>query len=481
MPRIRPVYLVLLVFLSAAVAAHLLGLGEVLSFQTVRDHRDALLAHVDARPIVAAAIFFTVYASIVALSLPAATVLSLLGGFLFGRWAGTALIVGAATCGAVAIFWIASTSLGESLRRKAGPLYHRVARNLQENAFGYLLFLRLVPLFPFFLVNIVPAMFGVRTRTFAITTLLGIMPGSFVYANLGGELASISDPADLISAQTLLAFSLLGLMALLPTIYTQLKRPGRQASAMIVLLAAAIGGAGAVVPTFAVAGPYDKFVETYDSLLGAHVATARRNGIIYHGVDYRAWASDPRHVEARQILLSSDPATGPAGNDRLAYWINAYNFLTIDLIVGSGEQRSIKNLGNLIQTAWQRHKWAIAGREYSLDDIEHGIIRPMGDARIHFAINCAAISCPDLRTEAYRGDRLDEQLDDQVAATLANPSKGLRRETAGVVEVSKVMDWFSEDFSQGDLRVWLTREAGVRLPPDVEIRFLGYDWTLNSR
>ncbi len=123
MPRVRPIYLVLFIFLSAVIAAHFLGFGKMLSFQTVSDHRDTLLAHVEARPVLAAMIFFAVYASVVALSLPAATVLSLLGGFLFGRWVGTMLIVSAATCGAVAIFWIASSSLGESLRQQAGPLY----------------------------------------------------------------------------------------------------------------------------------------------------------------------------------------------------------------------------------------------------------------------------------------------------------------------------------------------------------------------
>ena len=154
-----------------------------------------------------------------ALSLPAATIVSLLGGFLFGRWLGTVLIVSSATLGATAIFGVAKSSFGASLRDRVGPLYHQIAGNMQANAVAYLLFMRLVPVFPFFLANILPALFHVKTRTLAVTTLIGIIPGTFVYANLGRELGTISSLWDLMSMQVLLAFCLLGALALLPAVY----------------------------------------------------------------------------------------------------------------------------------------------------------------------------------------------------------------------------------------------------------------------
>ncbi|MGF7161837.1 putative membrane protein YdjX (TVP38/TMEM64 family) [Rhodoligotrophos appendicifer] len=221
MKKLKLSYLLILLLLLAAMAAHLSGVAAWLDIKWIAAHRDELLNWVEARPIASGALFIVFYAAVVALSLPAATVLTLLGGFLFGRWIGTALVVVGATLGAVAIFSIAKTSFGEGLRSKAGPLYQKVAANMQENAFGYLLFMRLVPVFPFFLVNIVPAMFSIETGTFALATFIGIIPGSFVYANLGGELSTITDPGDLISAKTLIAFSLLGVMALVPTLYRQ--------------------------------------------------------------------------------------------------------------------------------------------------------------------------------------------------------------------------------------------------------------------
>lgn len=215
----RPGYLLVVLLVSAGVSAHYYGFVDQLSLETLSANRDQLLAWVVANPLLSAVVFVAVYAGVVALSLPVATIVSLLGGFLFGRWLGTALIVSAATLGATAIFCVAKSSFGASLRDRAGPLYHKIAVNMQANAFAYLLFMRLVPVFPFFLVNILPALFHVKTRTFAITTLIGIIPGTFVYANLGRELGTISSLTDLMSMQVLLAFCLLGALALLPVVY----------------------------------------------------------------------------------------------------------------------------------------------------------------------------------------------------------------------------------------------------------------------
>ena len=141
-----------------------------------------------------------------------------------------------------------------------------------------------------------------------------------------------------------------------------------------------------------------------------------------------------------------------------------------------GERESIRNLGGLFSRPWTKFDWPVASLSYTLDFIEHNILRSLGDPRIHFAVNCASVSCPDLRTEPYRAVELDMQLDDQVRATLGNSSKGLRRDNSKIY-ASKIFDWFPEDFDGGDVKSWLREnaDAGERF----SLRYLRYDWSLN--
>lgn len=217
-------WIIVSVLVAAAILAHLSGVTDLLSLESVKERRKDLLALVAAHPVVAPIAFVFAYVLIVSLSLPVAVVATLLGGFLFGPVLGTLLVVVAGTTGATVVFLVARTAFGEGLRRKAGPLYERVAAGMRENAFEYLLFLRIVPLFPFFLVNILPALFEVRPRTFVLATLVGIIPGTFVYANLGRELGTIANLGDLFSMKMFLAFLLLGVVALIPAGYRAWKR-----------------------------------------------------------------------------------------------------------------------------------------------------------------------------------------------------------------------------------------------------------------
>lgn len=203
--------------------AWLLGITDYINLETIKSHRGDLLDLVQSHRLLSIAGFTAVYILAVALSLPIATLLTLVGGFLFGRWAGTLMIVIAATCGASLLFLAARSAIGTALREKAGPLYTKVESNMRQNAVGYMLFMRLVPLFPFFLVNIVPAMFNVRLVPYVVTTFVGIIPGTFIYANVGRELGTINTLGELASPQILIAFSLLGVFALLPTLYKQFK------------------------------------------------------------------------------------------------------------------------------------------------------------------------------------------------------------------------------------------------------------------
>lgn len=444
--------------------AWLTGLHEQISLASFHAHKAELIRYVSENALLAALAFMGLYVAAVALSLPIATLLTLTGGFFFGKWLGTVYVVSGATIGASIIFLVAKTSLGETLRSKAGGIYQKIEKNMKENAFSYLLFLRLVPVFPFFLVNIVPALFNVPLRVFVLTTFLGIIPGSFVFVNLGQTLGEIKTLNDLVSGQTLVSFGLLGLLALLPTLYKQFKARKKSLTALAALLF--------LLPQAAQAGrDYDHFLNLYDGLLKSHVHPAEKDGIAYNGVDYAAWRNDIHHRQALTHLLAAPPENSKA------YWINAYNFLTIDLIIKTGETKSIKNLGSLVQSPWKKHSWEIGGAAYTLDQIEHDILRPMGDARIHFAINCASVSCPDLRIESYRAGKLDMQLNQQVTAALANEGKGVRL-NGEIVYASRIFDWFSRDFKNGDVKGWLSDHLQLKSP--FRIEYMDYDWSLNS-
>ena len=222
------------------------------------------------------------------------------------------------------------------------------------------------------------------------------------------------------------------------------------------------------------------YTDQLDGLLASHVQAVNIDDIKYNGVNYDAWNNDPRHAEVLKSILETDPATLKTRDEQLAFWINAYNVLTIDLITKENESESIKNLGGFFSSPWKKFEWTIAGKSYTLDEIEHEIIRPMGEARIHFAINCAAKSCPDLRSESYRADKLESQLEEQTRLTFENQSKGLKFDD-NQVTLTKVMDWFKEDFNDGDLRMWLKNYFPNKINDQTSIRFFDYDWSLNKQ
>jgi uncharacterized membrane protein YdjX (TVP38/TMEM64 family) len=158
------------------------------------------------------------------LCVPAGTVFGLLAGYLFGIWIGAAAVVFSSTLGGTILFLLAKTSFGALLRRKMGGFYDKIAGNMRENAVSYMLFMRLVPVFPYVVVNILPALFNIPLRLFLATSVIGMLPGVFVLVNLGRALAEIRGPSDLFSPGLLLAFTLLGLLALTPALYRKLAR-----------------------------------------------------------------------------------------------------------------------------------------------------------------------------------------------------------------------------------------------------------------
>ena len=177
----------------AALAAAVLAMGwhRELSLENLVRYRTELDGFIATHGAAALAFFVAVYIAVVTLSIPGAVFLTMTGGFLFGTIAGGAASIVASSVGAVLIFLIARTAFGEHLARRAGPLAARLAEEFREDAFSYLLFLRLVPAFPFFIVNLVAALAGVRLAPFVAATVLGVIPAAFAFASVGAGLDSV--------------------------------------------------------------------------------------------------------------------------------------------------------------------------------------------------------------------------------------------------------------------------------------------------
>jgi len=220
----------LILLVTAWIVFMLAGGYHYLTFSALARNRDWLCGLVQQWGILAALVFIAVYATLVALSVPGAAILTLAGGFLFGTWIGGLCAIIGATLGATAIFLAARAGLG-GLAQRAGRFVGKLDAGFRANAFSYLLVLRLVPIFPFWLINLVPALVGVRLPAFMLATFLGIIPGTFVYASLGNGLASLveePDPAIIFKPSLFVPIVGLALLALVPVGYKRWrdKKPG---------------------------------------------------------------------------------------------------------------------------------------------------------------------------------------------------------------------------------------------------------------
>ena len=181
---------------AAFAAVFAFGLDDYLSFAALRENREVLMHFVAENAVLSILIFITIYALTTTLSLPGGAVLTIAGGFLFGTVFGSLWVVIGATLGATGVFLAARSAFGRGLRAKAGPWLRKMEKGFNENALSYLLVLRLVPIFPFFVVNLVPAFLGVRLKTYVLATCLGIVPGTVVYVQVGAGLGSVFESGE---------------------------------------------------------------------------------------------------------------------------------------------------------------------------------------------------------------------------------------------------------------------------------------------
>jgi uncharacterized protein DUF547 len=236
----------------------------------------------------------------------------------------------------------------------------------------------------------------------------------------------------------------------------------------------------------AAAGPAAFDHSAFDALLRAHVSA---DGF----VDYDAFAAEASFASYLGRLARAD-LTGLAPAERLAFWINAYNAYTIQLVNAHGERKSIRNIGKTMGVGggpWRQKVVRAAGQVLDLDQVEHEIIRKQfREPRIHFALVCGALGCPPLRREAYAGASLESQLDDQARAfLLRSPAKNRVDAAARTVYLSPVFDWYQDDFggSQAAVGRYLAAfqaEGPARallLSGDFALRYTDYDWSLNIR
>ena len=201
-------------------------LGRFFTLEALKSNRQALLDYYAAHKAAMVAGFMAVYIIQTALSLPGAAILSLASGAIFGLLMGTVYAVIAATLGAILAFLATRYLLRDAVLGKFGPKLEGINRELEERGLNYLLFLRLVPVFPFFLINLAAGLTRLPLRTFFIGTLLGIIPGGLVYVNAGASLATINSLKEVAAPRVLGSFALLGLFALVPVIYGKIKKSG---------------------------------------------------------------------------------------------------------------------------------------------------------------------------------------------------------------------------------------------------------------
>jgi Protein of unknown function, DUF547 len=241
---------------------------------------------------------------------------------------------------------------------------------------------------------------------------------------------------------------------------------------------------GGFIALSASAQIYDPTHAALTEVLTAHVASGQ--------VDYAAIKADPAKLVSYLDGLAGIPETtfqGWSKPDQIAFLINLYNATTIKLIIDNYPVASIKKLGSLFRGPWKQSVVRVFGETKTLDNIEHDILRPKyNEPRIHFALVCAAKSCPPLRSEAYVGDRLEQQFLDQGRVFLATPSKNDFDLSRKVMTISKIFDWFEKDFiaGSGSVEKFLLPYLDPKIAEAVgaggfSIAYTAYDWSLNDK
>lgn len=226
-------YLPLAVIILLVIVVYATGVTHYLTFESLKKYYMSIQSYAEQHAVLTPFLFILIYIALTALSIPGAVFLSLLGGFIFSQPFSTLYVVFSATIGAALLFLAARFALRDFFKKKAGPTLKKMEKGFKENAVSYLLFLRFVPIFPFWLVNLAPAFFQVSLATFIWTTFVGIIPGSFVFTEAGSGIAEIFEKNESFSVSALfntkvkIALIGLGIISLIPIVYKKIKKKKR--------------------------------------------------------------------------------------------------------------------------------------------------------------------------------------------------------------------------------------------------------------
>ncbi|WP_418604544.1 DUF547 domain-containing protein [Hwangdonia sp.] len=212
--------------------------------------------------------------------------------------------------------------------------------------------------------------------------------------------------------------------------------------------------------------------QLWDELLVKHVS---ENG----NVNYKSFKIEHKklldYIYALSLFYANDAFNTISNDEKLAFWINAYNAFTIDLILRQYPLKSIKD----IKKPWEQRLWKLGEKEFSLNDIEHEILRKMDEPRIHFTIVCASVSCPKLLNEAYTAENLEAQLTKATKGFLSDSTKNNISKDS--LELSKIFQWFAKDFKQnGSLVDFLNQYSDVQISAKAKKSYKSYNWDLNE-
>jgi len=210
-----------------------------------------------------------------------------------------------------------------------------------------------------------------------------------------------------------------------------------------------------------------------------HVNPGTKNGIKLALVDYPTIKADGHLDKAYQTVSAFDPKRLQGRDEQLAFYINAYNILALKTVADHWPLDSIKDVGNLLSPVWDKPAGDLGGKSVSLGEVEHKILRPMGEPRIHLAIVCASVSCPDLRDEPYTAAKLSAQLDEQAKRFLDNSGKGLLVDK-DKIRVSQIFDWFEQDFAAAGGVDAFIKQYHPDLPSLKIKTNIDYDWSVNG-
>jgi uncharacterized membrane protein YdjX (TVP38/TMEM64 family) len=473
---LRPLIVVALLA-AGIVAARALGLSEAIRLENIARLKQAI----DGYGALAPAVFIAGYVLAAVFFVPGLPI-TVLGGVVFGPVWGTVYVWIAATAGAGLAFLVARHAVRSTVESwvRASPRIARIDAQVAEHGWRIVMLTRLVPIFPFNLQNYVYGVTRIGFWPYVATSSLCMLPGTAAFTVAGGALSEGRGDVKRTLAYLALAGVLLVLISLLPR---WLGRRSRLAGDLLKSGLVATTCLAAALPAPAAAD------DAYARLLSSHVRPGTVGGIRLHLVDYRAVKADPAYGEAIGALGRADPGALAGEAERVAFWINAYNLLAIKAVLDQYPTRSIRDGGSLLSPIWKRKVGTVGSVAYSLDEIEHGILRQIfREPRVHFALVCASLSCPDLRPEPYAAARLVSQLDEQTAGFLSNPTKGLEPGPDGrTARVSSIFRWFAGDFAvAGGVAAFIRARSGpeagsrIRLLTEAGLSYLDYDWSLND-